>query len=383
MMLPFALLMTILIVCCAVLPLKLKGYIKFLLALPILAATLKFEFIRLFGGPMFFAPDLPVWLLRVMNYLHLTAFLWLFGLLASTLCRGVVWAVYKFRKRSMPERWHKGWFYANLILLLLAMMLAAWGMYNASALPSVKHVELKFAALPDQAENCRIAILADLHIDRCTDLKRLCKIVETVNDLQCDLAVLPGDMVDGSVVERGGDTIFLGRLRARYGVYGIMGNHEYFSGGMVWRDHFNKLGIKMLLNEQILLPNGIYIAGITDPAAKRLHQAGAMPDLQAALRNIAPRDFTLLLAHRPGDGANAAADAGVDLQISGHTHGGMIWGFDRVVARYNSGFVSGLYSIKNMQLYVSNGTGIWSGFPIRLGRGSEITVITLKKDNAK
>lgn len=382
MMLPFALLMTILIVCCAVLPLKLKGYIKFLLALPILAATLKFEFIRLFGGPMFFAPDMPVWLLQVMNYLHLTAFFWLFGLLASTLCRGVVWAVYKFRKRSMPELWHKGWFYANLTLLLLAMIFAAWGMYNASAMPSVKHVELKFAALPSQAENCRIAVLADLHIDRGTDLRRLCKIVNTVNTLQCDLVVLPGDMVDGSEAELGGSTLFLGRLRARYGVYGIMGNHEYFSGGMVWRDHFNNLGITMLLNEQILLPNGIYLAGITDPAAKRLQQAGAMPDLKSTLRGIEPGEFTLLLAHRPGDGPNAA-DAGVDLQISGHTHGGMIWGFDRVVARYNNGFVSGAYQIKDMQLYVSNGTGIWRGFPIRMGRGSEITVITLKKDHTK
>ncbi len=377
MMLPFALLMTILIVCCAVLPLKLKTHIKLLLVLPVMAMTAKFEIIRLFGGPMFFAPDLPGWFLQILTWLHVTAFFWIFILLASTLVRLAAWSVFKFRKRDFPAIWSTSLNYFNWASLLLAMAFTASGMYYAGELPQIKHVELHFAALPAEAENCRIALLADLHIDRASDPEKIRKIVDMTNDLQCDLVVLAGDIVDGRVTELGSNVALLGKLCAPLGVYGIMGNHEYFSGGMVWKDFLNDLGIKMLLNEHVRLGNAVSLAGITDPAARRLRIPGAMPDIAKTLQGVDPGKFVILLAHRPGGAAQAAA-AGVDLQLSGHTHGGMVRGFDQIVARYNNGLVSGLYQLNDMQLYISNGTGIWSGFPVRLGRRSEITVITLK-----
>ena len=101
-----------------------------------------------------------------------------------------------------------------------------------------------------------------------------------------------------------------------------------------------------------------------------------MPDLKKTLHGIPAGDFILLLAHRPAQ-AKSAARSGISLQLSGHTHGGMIRGLDWVVAQFNGGFVSGLYEVNGMKLYVSNGTGIWNGFPIRLGRPAEITLITL------
>lgn len=117
------------------------------------------------------------------------------------------------------------------------------------------------------------------------------------------------------------------------------------------------------------------LAGIIDEAAAEF--GGAVPDLSAALSGIDTSGKIILMSHRP-DNAPQSATAGVSLQLSGHTHGGMVYGFDKLIAKANNGFVSGLYDIGHMSLYVSNGTGIWNGFPIRLGKPSEITVLTLR-----
>ncbi|MBO4632639.1 MAG: metallophosphoesterase, partial [Lentisphaeria bacterium] len=226
-----------------------------------------------------------------------------------------------------------------------------------------------------QAEGMRVAVLADLHADRVTRAPRIRRIVEQTNSLRPDLTVILGDLVDGTVEQRSGELLPLRELHAKYGVYAVPGNHEYYSGYVHWRKFFTAQGLRMLENSQVRLPAGIYLAGVTDPAAQSFGEA--VPDLKKALHGI-PRDsFILLLAHRPVHAENAAQD-GISLQLSGHTHGGMIRGLDWIVSRFNGGFVSGLYDVGGMKLYVSNGTGIWNGFPVRLGRDSEITLITLK-----
>src|SRR5690606_9612931 len=139
---------------------------------------------------------------------------------------------------------------------------------------------------------------------------------------------------------------------------------------------YQDMGLPMLLNRHVLIHRGdatLAIAGITDPQAGRFGQPE--PDLAAALEGVPPGDPVILLAHRPGD-AGQAAEAGVALQLSGHTHGGQILGPHLLTQWANNGYVSGLYKVGNMQLYVSNGTGLWSGLAIRLGRPSEITLIT-------
>ena len=237
----------------------------------------------------------------------------------------------------------------------------------------------KGCCLPPEAENFRIAVIADLHVDRCGGEGKLREIVRRANDAQPDLTLLIGDLVDGTVPELQEKLSVLSGLRARYGVFGVPGNHEYYSGFSDWKNFWKNTPIRMLLNEAIPFPDhGIVLVGITDPAARRFRETA--PDLDAAVSGIPLEPFRILLAHQPRFAPEAAA-RNIDLQISGHTHGGMIVGFDQLIGAFNGGFSSGCYSVNGMTLYVTNGSGIWSGFPIRLGREAEIALLCLHGKN--
>lgn len=135
----------------------------------------------------------------------------------------------------------------------------------------------------------------------------------------------------------------------------------------------------MLLNDHVAVSNGkdsIMLAGITDSVAARTGLP--LPDVNAALAGVPKETVVILLSHRPA-GAQVSAAAGADLQLSGHTHGGHLFGFHWIVQAANEGYVSGRYTVGDMQLYVSHGAGLWAGFPVRLGRSSEITEITLRR----
>ncbi|MBO5923582.1 MAG: metallophosphoesterase [Lentisphaeria bacterium] len=375
-MLPFACLATVLLGCQLLLPLKIKRSGKLLLWGVIALFAMKFQIIHIFGGGIYFAPDLPGWLLLTGAFGYGVVFFSFFMLLVPTAAAVAVWIFCRLKKRSY-DKFRKIHNIVNLFVLCCAVVLSSLALYNARKMPEVRQITLTFPQLAPAAENYRITVLADLHIDRASSPERVSKLVEKVNSLQSNIIVILGDTVDG-VVERQYQSVkVLANLRAADGVYGIMGNHEYFSGGQKWADFLADCQIKMLLNSNIRLKENFYLAGITDPAAGRAKSAGELPDLNKALLGITKNDFTVLLAHRPGH-ALKAAEKNVQLQLSGHTHGGMVWGFDRLVGRFNENFISGLYQVKNMLLYVSNGSAIWSGFPFRLGRDSEITVITLK-----
>ena len=145
---------------------------------------------------------------------------------------------------------------------------------------------------------------------------------------------------------------------------------------------FEKLGLHFLNNDGYRVSrNGdsLYLAGVTDAVAPLYGLPG--PDPTKALRSSRPGDTVILLDHRP-ENARVAAEKGIALQLSGHTHGGMIAGLDSLIGPANNGFVSGLYKVGSMSLYVSNGSGIWNGFPFRLGKPSEITLITLHSETS-
>lgn len=183
--------------------------------------------------------------------------------------------------------------------------------------------------------------------------------------------------MDGRVAVRGGDLRPLEELSAPLGVFGVPGNHEYYSGYEEWMLFLSGLGIDMLENSHRILAGGkLALGGVTDPAAARFGRE--TPDLRKTFDGAPPGAVKLLLAHQPKPAAEAAK-SGVALQVSGHTHGGMIVGIDRLVARFNAGFVAGSYRVGDLRLYVSRGSGIWNGFPIRLGVPSEITLLRLKR----
>jgi predicted MPP superfamily phosphohydrolase len=165
-------------------------------------------------------------------------------------------------------------------------------------------------------------------------------------------------------------------------VYVISGNHEYIFGYSIWMAHFAALGLLSLENRHVVLDrNGgkLVLAGITDQASRRTGHP--VRDLAAVLNGAPKGAPVILLDHQPSDARNSAA-LGVALQLSGHTHGGLILGIDRLAARANAGYVSGRYDVEGMTLYVNNGTALWPGFALRLGRPSELTRITLRQAGA-
>lgn len=338
-------------------------------------AALKFVLIKQIGGH-YFAPEVPTWVLLSGAWLF-TAFLlyFIFILMADTV-RLLVLLVCKIcRKTLSGNRFRHR---INGVLAVLACLLAVLGVSEGQKLPRIREVTVSVKDLSQEAEGMRIAVLADLHVHKLLKGKFVSDVVRLVQGENPDLVLIVGDFVDGRPELRGKDLLPLKGLSAPEGVYGVSGNHEYYYGGRAWKCFIeNELNIPMLSNEHRLLKNGtLALAGITDYAARI--EGTEEPNLKKALRGIPAGTPVMLMAHRPTMALDASK-CGVALQVSGHTHGGMIWGFDRFVALFNFGFVSGEYRVGDLLLSVSNGTGIWNGFPVRLGIPSEIVLIRLQK----
>jgi predicted MPP superfamily phosphohydrolase len=267
-------------------------------------------------------------------------------------------------------------------LAALAAAAAAIGVHQAMRIPPLKDIEVGIHGLPPQFDGYTILQLTDLHISRLFPASWARAVVERSNELGVDLIAITGDLIDGTLDARRTDIEPLRDLKATDGVYVISGNHEYIFGYSTWMAHFAALGLLSLENRRIVLERHagkLVLAGITDRASRR--RGHTIRDLAAVLEGT-PKDVpVILLDHQPSD-ARHAAKLGVALQLSGHTHGGLILGIDWLAARANAGYVSGRYDVDGMTLYVSNGTALWPGFALRLGRPSELTRITLRQADA-
>ena len=317
-----------------------------------------------------FAPEFPRVLIVLFN--------WAFG--ATVLLAVMQVALDLAAMVSLP--FHAGawaipaaWRYAEAAL---AMLLSALAVQQAVRVPALRDVTVTVENLPPGFEGYTLLQLTDLHISRLFPAAWTRAVVSRSNALGVALIVVTGDLIDGSLASRRADVEPLGDLRAPDGVWVIPGNHEYFFAYEAWMRHYAGLGMAVLSNRHTVLRRGhdaLVLAGVTDLSAA---QSGhPVHDLDAALAGVPPGAPIVLLDHQPRRAAAAAA-RGVALQLSGHTHGGMIAGFDRLFARANGGFVSGAYAVGGMTLYVSNGTALWPGFALRLGRPSELTRITLR-----
>lgn len=263
-------------------------------------------------------------------------------------------------------------------LAALAAVAAAIGVHQAMRIPPLKDIEIGIRGLPRQFDGYTILQLTDLHISRLFPASWARTVVERSNALGIDLVAITGDLIDGTIDARRADIAPLRDLKANDGVYVISGNHEYIFGYDTWMAHFTALGLLSLENSHIVLDRDggrLVLAGITDRASRR---TGHVRDLAAVLERAPEGVPVILLDHQPSDARHSAA-LGVALQLSGHTHGGLILGIDRLAARANAGFVSGRYDVDGMTLYVNNGTALWPGFALRLGRPSELTRITLRR----
>jgi len=355
-----------------------RWILKISLSLLVIIAAFKFQILHFFGGPMYFAPVLPRWLLLAGAVLFSIHFIFFFLLLFSEAIKLLLRLLAGVLKRKVPAGLKNAAKWLNPALAVLAVVFAVIGIYCGTAFPEVKKVTFEIEDLPFRADGMRIVFLTDLHIDRMRDPEWLPLVVAKVNSLEPDLILLGGDLMDGRLENLYSRMLPLRNLKAKNGVYGVPGNHEYYSGYDEWMEFLNKeCNIKMLVNSNCSPGGGITLMGIADYAGKKFRRP--TPNFRAAFNGVGASDKVILLSHRP-DLAREAEKLDVMLQISGHTHGGMLWGLDKIVARLNGGFVSGKYTRGNTQIYVSNGTGIWGGFPVRLSAPAEITLITLERD---
>ena len=267
-----------------------------------------------------------------------------------------------------------------LLPVFAALLMSSCGVVNGIPRPELHEVEARFSGLPEDMDGFRIALVTDVHLNDRDLSDYLSRIVDQVNRLAPDLVAITGDLVDGHAegfAERLGE---LRALHARYGVFAVPGNHEYCAGYREIATSLSALGVTVLENSHRMVRPDFAVAGVTDPAALIYHLPG--PDIAAALKDIPKGTFILLLAHRPAL-CVSAAEFGVNLQLSGHTHGGMIVGLDRLVADRNRGFAAGLYQVGGTTLYVSRGTAAkgpgWLGLPGRVGVPSEITLLILRR----
>jgi uncharacterized protein len=255
-------------------------------------------------------------------------------------------------------------------------VVGAYAVYRARGRLEVAEVRVPLARLPAGAAPTTIVQITDVHIGGTIARPFVEQVVRQTNALEPDVIAITGDLVDGSV-ERLRETVApLGGLRARHGVFFVTGNHEYFSGASKWAEELGRLGIRVLRNERVTIGEGAStfdLAGIDDWSARR-HDDGSRPDLPRALAGRDPARPVVLLAHQP-KAIFEAANLGVDLQLSGHTHGGQIWPFGLFVMLQQP-YIMGLHRHGDTFIYVSPGTGYW-GPPMRLGTRAELTRITL------
>ncbi|MFB7358117.1 metallophosphoesterase [Streptomyces gardneri] len=258
----------------------------------------------------------------------------------------------------------------------VALGTVGYGTYGVLRGPRVKRVTVPLAKVPRAAHGYRIAVVSDIHLGPILGRAHSQRIVDTINSTQPDLIAIVGDLVDGTVENLGSAAEPLARLRARHGSFFVTGNHEYFSGADAWVDHVRELGLRPLRNERVEIAAGFDLAGVDDVAGE---SEGQGPDFARALGDRDRARASVLLAHQPIV-VHDAVRHGVDLQLSGHTHGGQLWPGEYLAELANP-TVAGLERYGDTQLYVSRGAGAW-GPPVRVGAPSDITVVELASKQA-
>ena len=278
----------------------------------------------------------------------------------------------------------------------LGLLATVLGFWNARRTARVVRIDVPIAGLPAALHGFTVAQISDIHVGPTIRRSYLARIVARVNGLGADMVAITGDLVDGKVADLQRHVAPLSQLTSTHGTFFVTGNHEYYSGAHAWITELRRLGVTVLMNEHVVLHHDsghqvapasgrdgeaprkgtapMVVAGVADFSAHHFdetHRSSPTAAMANAPLNAAMR---LLLAHQPRS-AQAAADAGFDLLLSGHTHGGQFWPWMHFV-KYQQPFTAGLNKLKNLWVYTNSGTGYW-GPPKRFGVPSEITHLRL------
>jgi predicted MPP superfamily phosphohydrolase len=260
----------------------------------------------------------------------------------------------------------------------ISALIGLGGAVNVATGFDVRRVRIPLARLPRSASGYSIVQLTDIHVGPTIGREFVERVVAETNALGPDLVVITGDLVDGSVATLGPLVAPLRDLRAKDGVFFVTGNHEYYSGADAWIAHLQLLGVRVLRNERVPIGDAFDLAGVDDASAHRM-LPGHRQDVAGAVAGRDPSRAVLLLAHQP-KALKEAVLADVDLQLSGHVHGGQMVPFNWI-ARLDQPFISGLHRVGRTWVYVSTGTGYW-GPPMRVGSRAELTHIELVSGDA-
>ena len=261
------------------------------------------------------------------------------------------------------------------LVVVASLGATAYGLHEA-AMPTVTPVTLTSRELPEGFDGLRVALVTDLHLGPVRDASFAQRVVEEVNAQRPDVVVLGGDLVDGKVTQVADAMAPLADLDAPLGVFAVSGNHEFISQEAdAWLTHWETLGITVLRNENVALrrqSDTIRLAGVHDETGTGADAA----DVDGALGRAPANGFTLLAAHQPQQAFDAQG-RGIDLQLSGHTHGGQVWPF-RYAVRLQQPVIDGFSLVGDVPVLTSRGAGAW-GPPVRVLAPPEIPVITLRR----
>ena len=255
---------------------------------------------------------------------------------------------------------------------------AGTGARSANISPVVRRLPITLPTLPPALDGFRIVTFSDAHLSSTYSGRRFERVVELVNEQRPDVVAIVGDLVDGELTRLREEVAPVADLVSGQGVYFVTGNHEYYVDTRAWLRHRPTLGVRVLRNERVAVGRGgatFDLAGIDDDSAEAAGVPGHRADLDAALDGRDDSTPVVLLAHQPVEIAASRA-AGVDLQLSGHTHGGQLWPFDYAI-RLSQPVVEGYARYGDTQLYVSSGVGFW-GPPMRVGARPEVVVVELR-----
>jgi len=258
-----------------------------------------------------------------------------------------------------------------------AVGISGYGVSRAYRPPKVTRLAVPLARLDPRADGLRVVVIADIHVSPVFGAGQVERVVEVVNGLDADVITVVGDMVSSEVGKVRESAAPLRRMRSRYGSFFVTGNHEYYNGYEEWIEAADDLGLRVLRNERVEIA---HLGGVIDLAGVNDREGSGYddpPDYEAALGDRDPSRPVLLMAHQPVQ-VHEAARYGVDLQLSGHTHGGQVYPFDLLV-RLEQPVVSGLSEVDGTLVYVTNGAGFW-GPPMRVGADPDVTLLELRAE---
>ena len=295
------------------------------------------------------------------------------------LLRDIIWySIYGVAKLLRVDNWSVNpknlsmLKYANRIVIGVSLLICIYAFYQGGKIPDFNTIVVESSLLK---KDIRIVQLSDLHIDRTTSINRIKKIVEKVNSVSPDVIVMTGDITDDSPIYLDTQLAELMNLKAPYGVFISIGNHEFYNGLSAWLHKYHELGFKVLFNKGETVDNNVFISGIPDVHTAN-SEFGANINFKQALEGSHTEQYRILLSHNP-EMADSVTGINYQMILSGHTHGGQIFPFHYFVKKANK-YLSGDYNVNGIKLHVSSGAGTW-GPSMRLFAPSEIAIIDLLK----